>query len=135
MSRSKSFNQVSFHPRAKTIPHPDALRQHGMGNRNWAEKATDDELTAEYLIKRTIGGADAMNPFKNKPNRSSAYSSYLDNEAQMIRQNPAYRPTTSASELHKAALDDITHVHEDNECRYCGNVIPEEDGYCRGPNC
>lgn len=141
MSRNKAFNQVSFHPRASVIPHPDVLRAHHSNSafdREYAETASDDDLTADYLIKRTVGGADAMNPFKNKPNRSSAYSSYLENEAMMIRQNPAYRPAQSASGLRAAAMDHIQGIRglvEDNECVSCGKEIPEGSGYCRNGSC
>lgn len=141
MSRNKAFNQVSFHPRASTIPHPDALRAHHSTSslgREYAETASDDELVADYLIQRTVGGADSMNPFKGKPNRSNAYHSYLDNESQLIRQNPAYRPARSASDLRNAAVEHIKGIRgliEDNECSSCGKEIPEGTGYCRNGAC
>jgi hypothetical protein len=135
MSRKKAFNQVSFHPRASIIPHPDTLREHGLGNKEWAKTVSDDDLTATYLITRTVGGADNMNPFKNKPNKSSAYSSYLDNEAMMIRQDPAYRPARSASDLRAAAMEHAGSMREDNECESCGKEIPEGTGYCRNGIC
>ena len=138
MSRSKAFNQVSFHPRASTIPHPDALRAHGLGNPEWATRQSDADITAAYLLQRTVGGADSMNPFKNKPNRSGAYTSYLENQAMMIRQNPDYRPAMSASDLRAAAIDHIQGIQglrEDNECSSCGKEIPEGTGYCRNGVC
>ena len=138
MSRSKAFNQVSFHPRASVIPHPDALRAHGLGNPEWATRQSDADITAAYLLLRTVGGADGMNPFKNKPNRSSAYNSYLDNESQLIRQNPAYRPARSASGLRDAAVEHVQGIRglvEDNECSSCGKEIPEGTGYCRNGVC
>jgi hypothetical protein len=115
MSRSKAFNQVSFHPRARNIPHPDALRAHGLGNRDWASRASDDDLVAEYLVMRTVGNASEMNPFSRDSRRYSAYEGYLENEATMIRQDPAYRPNRSASDLRDAAKDHSMSVREDED--------------------
>ena len=116
MSRNKAFNQVSLHPRAREIPHPDVLREHAAArNPEWAKSVTDDELVAEHLVKRTVGGADSMNPFPAGSNRHSAYSSYLDNEATMIRQDPSYRPRRSASDLRDAAKDNSMGVREDED--------------------
>jgi hypothetical protein len=135
MSRSKAFNQVSFHPRASNIPHPTVLREHySKKNPSYAE-SSDEDLTAEYLIQRTVGGADGRNPFPSGSNRHDAFNGYLENEVDLIRQDPSYRPARSANDLVAAAKDHSMGEREDNECRNCGNVIPEEHGYCRGPDC
>ena len=130
MSRNKHFNQVSFHPRASILPHPDTLREH-----YGSEKASDSDLSARYLIERTVEGAYKMNPFVDKPNKSNAYNGYLDNEALLIREDPTYRPARSASSLRAAALDNIGHIREDNEWSSCGKEIPEGTGYCRNGVC
>lgn len=135
MSRNKAFNQVSFHPRASTIPHPDVLREHFSRDNPKLADASDEDLTAEYLIQRTIAGADSRNPFPSGTNRHNAFNGYLENEAMMIRQDPTYRPARSANDLVAAARDHSMGEREDNECRYCGNVIPEGEPYCPGPNC
>ena len=129
MSRSKAFNQVSFHPRASNIPHPDVLRRHfTIQNPSYAD-ASDEELTADYLIQRTVAGADERNPFPSGGNRYNAYNSYIQNEKDMIRYNPSYRPARSANDLAAAAKDHSIGEREDNECESCGKEIPEGTGY------
>jgi len=130
MSRNKAFNQVSYHPRASVIPHPDALREH------FGHELSDSEVTAAYLMKRTIEGAGAMNPYgENKPKKFYAYEGYIDNEALLMRNDSTYRPARSASSLRNAAMDDIAHIREDNECSSCGKEVPEGTGYCRNGVC
>jgi hypothetical protein len=135
MSRNKAFNQVSFHPRASNIPHPDALRRYfTVQNPSYAD-APDEDLTAEYLIQRTVAGADGRNPFPSGSNRHNAYNSYIQNETDMIRYNPSYRPARSANDLAAAAKDHSIGEREDNECESCGKEIPEGTGYCRNGVC
>ena len=135
MSRSKAFNQVSFHPRASNIPHPDVLRAHfTRGNPSYAD-ASDEELTADYLIQRTVAGADGRNPFPFGSKKHDAYNSYIQNEKDMIRYNPSYRPARSANDLAAAAKDNSMGEREDNECESCGKEIPEGTGYCRNGIC
>ena len=129
MSRNKAFNQVSFHPRASVIPHPDALREH------FGHELSDSDVTAAYLMKRTIEGADVMNPYEGKPNKYHAYLGYLSNESLLMRNDPTYRPARSASSLRASAMDHVSHIREDNECSTCGKEVPEGTGYCRNGVC
>lgn len=136
MGRNQAFNQVSYHPRAKNIPHPDVIREHlASKHPEYAQKASDEDLVANYLIDRTAGGAEKMNPFPEGSNRHNAYLSYLNNFSDMVRSDPTYRPTTSASDLRAAAVNYTSDVVEDNECRSCRKVSDQLDfsGYC--PNC
>ena len=131
MSRNKAFNHVSYHPRASIIPHPDALREH------FGHDLSDSDVTAAYLMKRTIEGADVLNPYKDKVHskKYSAYHGYLDNEALLMRNDPTYRPARSAISLRNAAMDDIAYIREDNECATCRKEIPEGTGYCDNGVC
>ena len=136
MSRNKAFNQVSFHPRASNIPHPDVLRGHfTRENPSHYADASDEDLTADYLIQRTIGGAADRNPFPSGSNRHNAFNSYIQNETDMIRYNSSYRPARSANDLAAAAKDHSMGEREDNECESCGKEIPKGTGYCRNGVC
>ena len=100
----------SYHPRTRKIPHPDVLREHVTYHGDG--QPSDDQLTADYLVTRSVSGAENLNPFP-AGKRSDAYLSHLNNQQFVIERDPAYRPTMSAYDMRDDAIDNIGHIQED----------------------
>lgn len=111
MSRSKNFNQVSYHPRTRKIPHPDVLREHV--NYHGDGQPSDDQLTADYLVTRSVAGAENLNPYP-AGKRSDAYLSHLSNQQFLIERDPSYRPTMSATDMRDHAKSEVDSIHTED---------------------
>ena len=110
MSRPKN-SRPSYHPRTRKIPHPDVLREHvyyfGDGD------VSDDQLTADYLVTRTIAGAGNLNPYP-PGKRSDAYLSHLNNLQFVIESDPSYRPEKSAYDMRGLAKAEVDSFHTED---------------------
>ena len=116
MSRSKNFNQVSYHPRTRKIPHPDVLREHANyfdSKTGEPKQVSDDQLTGDYLNDRTVAGAENLNPYR-PGKRSDAYLSYLSNQQLLIQSDPSYRPAMSAIDMRIKAQAEVDSFHTED---------------------
>jgi hypothetical protein len=101
----------SYHSRTRKIPHPDVLREHVAYQ--GSEQPSDDQLTADYLVTRTVAGAENLNPYP-PGKRSDAYLSHLSNQQFMIERDPSYRPAMSAHDMRGLAQAEVDSIHTED---------------------
>ena len=94
----------SYHTRTRKIPHPDVLREHVTYHGDG--QPSDDQLTADYLITRSVAGAENLNPFSSGK-QSDAYLAHLNNQQFIIEKDPSYRPAMSAYDMRDHAIANI----------------------------